>query len=168
MGKCWDSTWFLAQELYLWEKFSQKVQWNFPSRWSFLTNWSNSFGSWNVQPVWKNNEYEKNIQFSLIYLIENKIVYWIHLSFITNILSVLWVVLPRSVQVESCLSAKCHVTLITWVAEHIREMLALHMVSCTGTNLVRKFAAHCTVELLVKWVLFHKLKKFTRILEIVS
>ena len=83
-------------------------------------------------------------------------------------LSVLWVMLPRSMEVKSCLGSKSHVTLITGIAEHVREMLTLHMVSCTGTNFMRKLPTNCAVKLPIIWVLFHKLKKFTGILKIIS
>jgi len=76
--------------------------------------------------------------------------------------------LSRSVQVESCLGAKVHVTLVTGVAEDVRKMLTLHMVSCASTDLMGKIATNGAVKLLVIRVLFHKLKEFTRVMEIIA
>jgi len=72
-------------------------------------------------------------------------------------LAILWVMFSGSMQVKSGLGSESHVTLVTWIAEHVREVLTLHMVSCAGTNFMRKLPAHCAVKLPIKGILFDKL-----------
>ena len=65
--------------------------------------------------------------------------------------------LSGSMQVKGCLGSKSHVTLVTRIGEHVREVLTLHMVSCAGTNFMRKLPANCAVKLPIKGILFDKL-----------
>ena len=55
--------------------------------------------------------------------------------------------LSGSVMVEGCFGCKYLVTFITWITEHMGEMLRLHMVPCTRAALVGKVTTEGAVVL---------------------
>ena len=67
-------------------------------------------------------------------------------------------------KIEFAPRVKFLITQITWITEHIRIVLRLHMVPCAGDHTVRESATQGAVELLISRILPHKLQKITWVL----
>ena len=67
-------------------------------------------------------------------------------------------------KIEFAPRVKFLITQITWITEHIRIVLRLHMVPCAGDHTVRESVTQGAVELLIIRILPHKLQKITWVL----
>ena len=72
------------------------------------------------------------------------------------------------VRIEVGLCCKSLVTLITWIREHIWEMVGFHMIPCTGAVLVGELVTKSAVVSSIFRVPVHKLEQLLGVLELVS